>query len=419
MKRLFIVALVLFAAVVYQPQFLCAAPERTIDKSFPMKMGGKLTLDLDTGGDVEITGWSRPEIAVTVKIGGDDADRVNVRFDQGPASSSLTIESDCSKKRHVDVDMHFTIKVPENCDVRIDSNGGGVAIQGVEGELSGKTMGGALELSRVKGEIDLETMGGRVTVEDSEADGKVSTMGGEVIIRNVKGDLKGSTMGGAVTYDNVTGRSASSKDEEVHISTMGGDIQVSNTDKKVSANTMGGDIDVGKAEEVNVTTMGGDINVDEAPAGAKVKTMGGDITIRSAGKYVRANTMGGDIEVESIDGEIEATTMGGDVTVAMTGDPAKGNRDVDLESMGGDIVLTVPAGLSMKFDIEIKYTKKHRGECKIESDFPMKIEETPEWDHNWMGQAHKHIYGTGSVGGGEHVIKIRTTNGNITLKKGS
>jgi DUF4097 and DUF4098 domain-containing protein YvlB len=418
MKRVLIVSTILFLTMACPPQPLRADSDRTIEKSFPAQMGAKLGLDLETGGGIEITGWDKPEIAVTVDIGGDDADKVDVQFDDG--SSFLNIHSECSKRRHVDVDLHFTIKVPSRCDVRIESNGGEITIEGVEGKLSGKTMGGALELARVKGEIDLETMGGSVRVEDSEAGGEVHTMGGEVVIRNVKGNLKGSTMGGAVTYDNVTGRSASSSEkEEMNISTMGGDINVADTDKKVRAKTMGGDIDVAKAEEVSVTTMGGDIDVEEAPAGASVTTMGGDITILSAGKYVAARTMGGDIRIDAIDGEIKASTMGGDVEATMVGDPAKGERDVELSSMGGTIELTVPAGLSMSFDLEIEYTKDHHKNYRIESEFPVKIEESAKWEHNFLGKAHKHIFGTGDVAGGEHTVKIKTRNGNIVIKKGS
>ncbi len=418
MKRAFVIALILIIAAAYLPRALFAGTDRMIEKSFPVQMGGTLDLDLELGGDVSIVGWDKPEIAVRVEIGGDDADRVSVEFDDGPAF--LNIHSDCSKKRHIDVDIEFTIKVPARCNVKIESNGGELTIEGVEGELSGETMGGALELTRVKGEVDLETMGGSVRVVDSEADGTVSTMGGEVIIRNVKGNLKGSTMGGAVTYDNVTGRSASSTgDEEVmHISTLGGDITIADTDKKVKANTLGGDIDVARAKEVNVTTMGGDIDIDEAPAGAKVSTMGGDVTILKAGKYVAAKTMGGDIRIDAIDGGIEAETMGGDIEAVMVGDPAKGDRDVDLSSMGGDVELTVPADLSMRFDLEIEYTKKHRKKCRIESDFPMKIEESDEWEHSFFGQTHKHIFGTGVVGDGKHLIKIKTRNGHIAIRKG-
>jgi hypothetical protein len=422
MKWVSVLSAILFLTIGYQPDALRASTDRTIEKSFPLTMGGRLSLVLETGGELEITGWDKPEISVTIDIGGDDADKADVEFDQKP--SFLSIRSDCRKKRHVELDMRFTIKAPQRCDVRIDSKGGAITIEGIEGDLSGKTMGGALELTGVKGTIGLETMGGSVKVEDSEADGTVSTMGGSVLIRGVKGNLKGSTMGGTITYDNAAGeeaagRSAAPDDKELHLSTMGGDLKIASTDKKVSGTTMGGDIDVGRAKEVSMTTMGGDISIGEAPAGAKVSTMGGDITIHSAGKHVDAKTMGGDIEIDAIDGRVKASTMGGDVGVTMVGDPDQGERDVEISSMGGDIALTVPAGLSMKFDIEIKYTKKHhRTLPRILSEFPMNIEETPEWDHNWLGQAHKHIYGTGSVGTGEHLIKIRTINGDVTIKKG-
>ena len=63
--------------------------------------------------------------------------------------------------------------------------------------------------------------------------------------------------------------------------------------------------------------------------------------------------MGGNIEIDAVDGLVKATTMGGDVNVRMVGDPAKGKRDVEIQSMGGDIMLTVPSALSMDFDITL------------------------------------------------------------------
>jgi len=415
MRKLIPVLVILIITALSLSQPVSAASDKTIDKSFPVKMGGKLEINLDAGGGIEIAGWSKEEVAVKVEIGGDDADAVDVEFDAG--SSGLVIHSTCDKRR-CDCRLHFTIKVPERFDIAVDSRGGAVDISGVEGTLSGKTMGGALELARIKGTVSLETMGGSVTVKDSEANGEVSTMGGGVLIQDVKGDLEGKTMGGNVTYKNVTGRSAGSEGKEVSVSTMGGDIEIDRAGEKVNAKTYGGNIDVKAVEEAKVTTMGGDINIDEAPAGANATTMGGDITVRSAGQYVKAKTMGGDIEVGAVDGWIEASTMGGDVTVTMVGDPAKGRRDVSLESMGGDITLMVPAGLSMKFDIDVQFTKDCREKPKIESDFNMNIEETPNWEHHWT-QSRKHIYGTGSVGTGEHLIKIKTINGNVILKKGS
>jgi DUF4097 and DUF4098 domain-containing protein YvlB len=109
--------------------------------------------------------------------------------------------------------------------------------------------------------------------------------------------------------------------------------------------------------------------------------------------------------------------MGGDVTVTMTGDPTKGKRDVNLTSMGGDITLTVPSGLSMDIDLEIEYTKKRDKDYKIISDFNIQQKHTDEWDKS-KGSSRKYIYGKGQVKDGKHKIKIKTVNGNIVLKRG-
>lgn len=392
-----------------------AAKPATIEKTFPVKMEGRLVLDLDTGGTLDIAGWAKEEISVTAEIKGKDAEDVRIDFD--PGVRSLKIHSHCSGRWGCDSDVRFVIKVPERIDISIESKGGAVDIEGVAGEIGGSTMGGDIDLSRVKGDVDLETMGGSVTVRECEADGKVSTMGGSILIEDVKGNLKGSTMGGKVVYRNVTGRPDDSADDEVNLRTMGGDIVIEKVGKNVKAKTYGGDVDVAGGEAVNVSTMGGDVNIAEAPGGATASTMGGDIEILSAGNFVKANTMGGDIEVGAVDGWVDVSTMGGDVDVRMTGDPKQGKRDVEISSMGGDITLVVPEGLSMEFDIDLQFSKGKEGRYRIESDFPMERKETADWEGHW-GNKHRHIRGTGAVGGGDHLVRIKTVNGNITIKKG-
>jgi DUF4097 and DUF4098 domain-containing protein YvlB len=164
--------------------------------------------------------------------------------------------------------------------------------------------------------------------------------------------------------------------------------------------------------------MGGEIEVDDAPGGADVSTMGGEIRIRSARKYIKAKTMGGEIKIDEIDGGVKATTMGGDVEVNMVGDPDKYDRDVVLSSMGGDIILTVPAGLSMDFDIKLTLTHRARDdEYRIISDFPIDIEKSGDWD-SMSRSDRRYIYGTGKVAGGKNKIRIDTINGDIIIKKG-
>jgi hypothetical protein len=350
-------------------------------KELPIEPGKTLEVNLKSGGSLHITGWEKQQAAVTVNFkNGNDSDW-DITVDK--RSEGIYLETrykDSHSKKSGGIDVE--VRVPKRFDLKLKTMGGGITIDEIDGEISGKTMGGELRLSHLKGNIDLKTMGGEITLTDSDIDGKVKTMGGRVLLENVVGDISGSSMGGNVIYKNVKSRSGKSTGKMVKISTMGGAI-----------------------------------NVSDAAHGADVHTMGGDIHIKSAGEFIKAKTMGGDIEVDSINGWISATTMGGNITVTMTGDPAQGKRDVHLNSMGGDITLTVPAGLSMDIDLEIEYTKDCKKECQIRSDFKIQQEKTREWETG-KGSPRKHIYGKAKIKDGKHQIKIKTINGNIILKEG-
>lgn len=413
MKRTSLYVIAIFIVIFASSQILSADDDKIIEREFEMKPGSKLELDIETGGDITVKGWDKDLIRVVVRLDDRYADRFEIDFDE--SSKGLEIETEFSGRGSKSCDITMEIMVPGEFDIILDSMGGSVVIEDVTGEFKGKTMGGDIKLVMLKGEARLTTYGGDVTVEKSKLDGRVKTMGGDISITDVEGNIKGYSMGGDVKYHNVSS-DEKGKGEDVSITTMGGDIEVDYSGKNVKAKTFGGDVDVEKVEEVYVMTFGGDIDVKDATKGAKVKTMGGDIRIHSAGIFAKASTMGGDIQIDAIDGWVEASTMGGDVAVIMVGDPGKGERRVKLKSMGGDIELTVPKGLSMKFDIELTITKGAKKEYTITSDFDLNIEKSDKWVRKW-GQKRKYIYGTGEVGGGEHLIKLRTTNGNITIRE--
>ena len=127
--------------------------------------------------------------------------------------------------------------------------------------------------------------------------------------------------------------------------------------------------------------------------------------------------MGGKILLDSVDGAVRATTMGGDVHVRMVGDPSRGDRSVEISSMGGDIELIVPAGSSMDVDAELTYTRDHDRRYQIRSDFPLRQTVSPDWETD-HGTPRKTIHATGSVNGGRNQVKIRTINGDVRIVKG-
>lgn len=382
MKRFIIVLLMLLLMTIR------AFPGETLEKEFNAAKGKCLDVDLKIGGSISISGWEKDKVAVTVLFKKTTPDQWDINFRE--TADGIEIEATYKGSEHNNISSPgFEIRTPSQFDLKVKTMSGDINIKGVTGEITGRTMGGALELANLKGTIDLKTMGGDITLKDSDIDGKLKTMGGRVLFENVTGDVKGSSMGGNVIYTNVKPRE--------------------NKDRN-------GDLSGKSGEAVKVSTMGGDINVSDAPDGAEVHTMGGNIHIKSAGNFVKAKTMGGNIAVDSIDGAIKATTMGGNITVTMTGDPQKGDRDVKLQSMSGDITLTVPEGLSMDVDIELAYTKNAQKNYDIVSDFPLKVEKPDTWEES-KGTPRKTIYGKAQITGAKHKIKINTINGNIYLKK--
>ncbi|MBA7590595.1 hypothetical protein ES708_32722 [subsurface metagenome] len=351
----------------------------TFALEYSVKPGGTLIIELETGGSLKIEGWDQNTVAIELDLGNLDPD--DIRMEMGKVSNGVEVIVERRHKfSHSSRGVHLKAKVPKVYDLDVETMGGVVEVSGIEGLIEGRTMGGSLDLKKLKGEIDFHTMGGNIDLSHSQLEGRVKTMGGNIQLTDVNGTVKASTMGGNITYGNGTT----------------------------------GSVD----EAVVISTMGGNISVESAPAGADVKTMGGNIQIRSARKFIRAKTMGGDITIDAVDGQVRASTMGGDVEVTVVGDDDAVERNVSLASKGGDIILTVPEGLSMDFDITLTYTRRREGRYHITSDFDLNLAESEEWEGGLFSRPHKEIRGTGKVSGGKNRITVETVNGDIIIKKG-
>ncbi|MGE0641526.1 MAG: DUF4097 domain-containing protein [Thermoanaerobaculia bacterium] len=341
---------------------------------FDRAPGENLEIRLRTGGGITIQGGGS---GVTIDAAVSGRDKARVQVMAVATADGVRVSSEVSgNQRNTSADVDLTITVPDRFDVDLETMGGDIRITGVEGRLDGQTMGGAIVLHEVRGEVTLNTMGGKIQVTDSEADGKVSTMGGNVEFHNVRGGLKGTSMGGLVTIDDSDG------------------------------------IGAGAGNVVRISTMGGPIHVKTAPAGAEVSTMGGNVTIESAGGPVDASTMGGRIEIGEASSDVTASTMGGDVVVRMVGS----GGDVDIESKGGTIELTLPSGFAADFDLELAYTRNSKRAYEIRSDFPVQQRQSNDWSYE-QGSPRKYIYGKGSTGAA-HQVKVRTVNGNVVIHQG-
>jgi hypothetical protein len=162
-----------------------------------------------------------------------------------------------------------------------------------------------------------------------------------------------------------------------------------------------------------MTSAGGALKVPSAPNGARVTTGGGKIYIGPSGGEVYAQTGGGTIDIGPATGSVAAYTGAGDVNIELKG---ANSHDVDVTSGKGQVVLEVPADLNATLELETAYTDNFRDKTRIVSDWPLSVTETNTWDSS-RGTPRKYVRVRQSIGRGGGLIRVRTVNGNIILKR--
>jgi beta-lactamase regulating signal transducer with metallopeptidase domain/DUF4097 and DUF4098 domain-containing protein YvlB len=384
--------------------------DTTFQLSGPAREGGTLELDLRTGGGVTITSWDQPQVSVRALLSG--RNWRDTRVSLQPSNGNVSLESDFVRSsNNQSTSHHFDIQVPRRYNVRIKSAGGGISIENLSGRFVGNTGGGNITIRKANGEVHLATGGGEINVTDSNLEGRVSTGGGLVRIMRVNGSLKGTSGSGPVIYtdsrDPKQGASESASNES-SVSTT--------TDDKTTTTYV--DNSAGKgygygAGAIRMSAAGGALSLPSAPGGARVTTGGGHIYIGPSGGEVYAQTGGGPIDIGPATGSVAATTGAGDVSIELKGSDS---HRVDVTSGKGQIVLVVPADLNATLELEAAYTNNFGGKTRIISDFPLSITETSDWDSS-QGTPRKYVRARQNIGRGGAVIRVKTVNGNVVLKR--
>ena len=365
------------------------AADNQFTESYDFKSGQTLSLDFSSGGSITIEGWDQDGIEVTYGDKRNSLDYYEIDFENNAAG--LSVKAD-ERSQNNGSSLYFEFRAPREMVLDLFTAGGSVDLSGLRGSFSGKTGGGALLIDDVTGQVDLRTGGGKIVVENSVLDGQVRTGGGKVLIDNVTGDLRASSGGGTVTYKNVRAND--------------GSILSPNKRK----------LDDASEATVLISNQGGKIKVDAAPEGADVYTGGGNILIKGADRFVAAKTGGGDIDIELLEGWVEAQTGAGEIEVFVA-ENTSNKGDIQLRTGNGDVLLTLPANFSMDLSVELGVTNNSSKNYSISSDFDIGIETDDEWTYS-EGTPRKYTRGTGKLNGGDHRVRIFTTNGNVAIRKG-
>lgn len=137
-----------------------------------------------------------------------------------------------------------------------------------------------------------------------------------------------------------------------------------------------------------------------------METGGGSLKLSSATGLVKAQTGGGSIELFGVPAAHVETGAGPIVAKFIA---SSTTTDSELETSAGDITVYLAPSMHVTLRASIEAASGHR----IASDFPdFKVSsEGGQWEP-------KLISAEGSLNGGGPVLKIRTTMGNIYIRRG-
>ena len=294
-----------FVAVHAASALVRADQEDVISKTLDVGPGGKLVMEVDRGS-ITVKGTDAGSVAVQV-----------FRKAKGWSDSGAR-------------------EVLEQHQVTITQEGGNVVVRAKMpgGELRNLLKGGRNLQVRYevtvphKFNLELQTAGGPVRVDEVEGKVKAGTAGGGMDFARIQGSIDGRTSGGGINVDGCVG--------SVAVETAGGGIKLTDVSGDVVAETSGGGITVRKAGgNVRVQTSGGGIRLEEVEGGeVKAETSGGPIDARFA---------------RSPRGEVSLHTSGGGIVVRL---PESAGVDLDAQTSGGsvkcDFPITLPAGTTGK-----------------------------------------------------------------------
>jgi hypothetical protein len=341
-------------------------------------------------GTVRVQGGSQSAINYVIRnrsYSGSE-DRARREFDSYKISAYVRgdtawIVGDWQGGRAHRFSSEFSIEVPRNMDwVRVETDGGGVTTTAISGRVDATSGGGTIRVDEIGGSVNAETGGGSIDAGTVGGDLSLRTGGGGIKVGSAKGRINAESGGGSVTV--ISGM------QEAVLETGGGSIQVERCAGRVKASTGGGSIDLGD--------IGGP---------AEIATGGGSIRLASAKGAVRAETGGGTIELNGVPSARAETGAGAIIAKFIS----SGDRsDSSLETSAGDITVYLAPNLSISVRASIEVANGHN----IHTDFSEIRVSSEGGDYG-----PKVVTAEGNLNGGGPVLKVRTTTGDITIRRAS
>jgi hypothetical protein len=81
------------------------------------------------------------------------------------------------------------------------------------------------------------------------------------------------------------------------------------------------------------------------------------------------------------------------------------------------MILTLPRDFAGRFELETAYTENFGRATRINSDWNLERETTTNWDSR-EGTPRRYVRANGTIGSRDGLVRIRTVNGDIEVRRG-
>ncbi len=294
-----------------------------ITKTFPVKPGGQLIMNVDRGSiHITTSDSDKVDVAITRGLTGVSSAEAKKIFEQHKiklSSSESGVKIEAEKPQKIGLfrnpfsrlQVDYAIVVPARFDIDVRTAGGHIEVGDLDGKAAVHTSGGNLKLGAIKGPLKAHTAGGHITLTRSEGDAEVSTSGGNLELGEIQGSLVAHTSGGHITLQKTRG--------SVNASTSGGNIRVQDAYGPITARTSGGNV----SAQLNT----------QPTSDCSLKTSGGNIEVLLASNLaleLDAHTSGGKVDSDFPGSLNKQQTR---LTARING----GGPDLVLETSGGNV----------------------------------------------------------------------------------
>lgn len=193
--------------------------------------------------------------------------------------------------------LSFEISTPKSVNTEINTSGGSVSIQEVNGTQDLATSGGSMSIKNSRGSITSQSSGGSFTVSNFDGEVNVQTSGGSVKVAGLKGDITAKTSGGGMTLEEIAGSIAAY--------TSGGSIRAElvEVNNDLIFQTSGGSITVTVPRNIgfDLDLSGGNVSsqVDNFQGTTAKNQISGKVN--GGGKSISMQSSGGSIRIGNPD----------------------------------------------------------------------------------------------------------------------